>query len=90
MPRQYTSVAKKSVNPLRPLFREIELQPGEHVILRVKKLDGSHRGYFTIEKEYIFLKRYPNFYLFKDLMGFHECFLPVELQHVMKERMVMP
>ena len=77
MPRQYTSVAKKSVNPHMPLLKKIELLPGDHVILSVKKLDGSHRGYFTIKKEYIFIKKYPHHYLFEDLMGFHECFLPV-------------
>lgn len=77
-------VTKKSDNPAMPEIRGLDLKPGDHVILRVRQVKGLSDGPGAlIEKEYIFVKKYPHHYSFKDLSGFRESFTAQELREIM-------
>ncbi len=77
-------VAKKTDNPAMPELRKLDLKPGDHVILLVRQPKGLSDGpTFLTEKEYIFVKKYPNHYSFKDLNGFRESFTAPELREIM-------
>lgn len=77
-------VAKKTDNPAMPETRRLDLKPGDHVILRVRQVKGLSDGPGAlIEKEYIFVKKYPHHYSFEDLSGFRESFTAPELREIM-------
>lgn len=77
-------VTKKTDNPAMPEFKKLDLKPGDHVILRVRQVKGlSDVPGALIEKEYIFVKKYPHHYSFKDLSGFRESFTAQELREIM-------
>ena len=77
-------LAKKTDNPEFPSVAHINLRPGDHVVLLVKQLKGLSNGPASlVEKEYIFVKKYPHHYSFVDLNGFRESFLEHELSQIM-------
>ena len=77
-------VAKKTDNPAMPEFKKLDLKPGDHVILLVRQPKGLSDGPTSlVEKEYIFIKKYPNHYSFEDLNGFRESFSAHELREIM-------
>lgn len=79
-------VTKKSDNPAMPETRRLDLNPGDHVILRVRQVKGlSDVPGALSEKEYIFVKKYPHHYSFKDLSGFWESFTAQELREIIKQ-----
>ena len=56
------------------------------MILRVRQVKGlSDVPWALIEKEYIFVKKYPHHYSFKDLSGFRESFTAQELREIIKQ-----
>lgn len=77
-------VAKKTDNPAMPETRRLDLKPGDHVILLVRQPKGLSDGpTWLVEKEYIFINKYPNHYSFEDLNGFRESFSAHELREIM-------
>lgn len=79
-------VAKKTDNPAMPEIRRPDLKPGDHVILRVRQVKGLSDGPGAlIEKEYIFVKKYPHHYSFEDMNGFWESFTAQELREIIKQ-----
>lgn len=76
-------VAKKTDNPAMPETRRLDLKPGDHVILLVSERRAKDWGLQQIEKEFVFIKKYPYHYSFEDLNGFREIFTAQELREIM-------
>ena len=76
-------VAKKTDNPAMPQIRRLDLKPGDHVTLLVSERRAKDWGLQQIEKEFVFIKKYPHHYSFEDLSGFRESFSAHELREIM-------
>lgn len=86
-PGVQSHITKMSDNPPLPkAHQSIDLKPGDHVILMVREQRVRDWKFFLVEKEFIFVKKYPFYYSFEDLNGFRESFSAHELREIMVKR----
>ena len=81
--RKWVHISKRSENPQMPEIKKMEMKPGDHVTLLVSERRAKDWGLQQIEKEFVFIKKYPHHYSFEDLNGFRESFTTQELREIM-------